>query len=185
MRPVIIPIMMQAVDVVEVIDALELAGIQLWICGGWGIDALLKEQTRLHDDLDVIIRADDIEAAIRVTHGLNFSLMTDELPQGFVVRDRADRRIDFHPVRFQKDGSAVQEIKGGGEWVFSASGLLSTGSVNGREVRCLTPEEQAVRASDQPGDRGYEPGETDRRDMRLLRDRFKITLPLPYDNNPA
>jgi len=179
------PSMMHAADVVEVIDALELAGVDVWVCGGWGIDALLEEQTRPHDDLDVIIRTDDIEAAIRVTLGLGFSLMTDELPQGFVVCDMMDRRIDFHPVRFQRDGSAVQEIKGGGEWVFSAPGLLGAGSVNGREIRCLTPEEQAVRASDQLGDAGYEPTETDRRDIRLLRDRFRITLPFPYDNDPA
>lgn len=179
------PSMMDGADVVEVIDALELAGVDVWVYGGWGIDALLREQTRPHDDLDVIIRADNIEAAIRVTRGLGFSLMTDDLPQGFVVRDPVDRRIDFHPVRFRSDGSAVQEIRGGGQWVFSASGLQGTGSVNGREIRCLTPEEQAVRASDQPGDAGYEPDETDRLHMRLLRDRFGITLPYPYDDDPA
>ena len=169
----------------EVIDALELAGVDVWVYGGWGVAALLEEQTRTHDDLDVIIRADDIEAAIQVTRGLGFSLMTDELPQGFVVRDMVDRRIDFHPVRFRRDGSAVQEIKGSGEWVFSAPGLLGVGSINGREIRCLTPEEEAMRATGQPGCPGYEPDETDRRDMRLLRDRFGITLPYPFDNDPA
>ena len=177
--------MMHAADVVEVIDALELAGIDVWVHGGWGIDALLGEQTRPHDDLDVIIRVDDIEAAIQVTRDLGFSVMTDELPQGFVVCDTVDRRIDFHPVRFRSDGSAVQESRGGGEWVFSAPGLVGTGSINGREIRCLTPEEQAVRATDQTGDVGYEPDEADRRDMRFLRDRFRITLPYPYDNDPS
>ncbi len=178
-------IMIPAVDVVEIIDALESADVDVWVYGGWGIDALLGEETRLHDDLDVIIRADDIEAATRATREMGFSLMTDELPQGFVVRDRVDRRIDFHPVRFQSDGSAVQEINSGGVWVFSAPGLLGVGSVNGREIRCLTPEEQAVRASDQPGVPGYEPAETDRRDMQLLRSRFGITLPYPYANDSA
>ena len=143
--------MMDGADVVEVIDALELAGVDVWVYGGWGIDALLREQTRPHDDLDVIIRADDIEAVIQVTRGLDFSLMTDELPQGFVVQDPMDRRIDFHPVHFRTDGSAIQEIRGAGEWAFSAPGLLGTGSINIREIRCLTPEEQALRASEQPG----------------------------------
>lgn len=179
------PGMMHAADVVEIIDALESADVNVWVYGGWGIDALLGEQTRPHDDLDVIIRADDIEAAIRVTREQGFSLMTNELPQGFVVRDTLDRRIDFHPVRFRSDGSAVQEIKGQGEWVFSAAGLLGVGSVNSREIRCLTPEEQAVRATAIPEVERYEPNEADRRDMRLLRDRFGITLPHPYDNDPA
>ena len=177
--------MMHAADVVEIIDALESVGVDVWVEGGWGIDALLGKQTRPHDDLDVFIRTDDTEAAIRVTGGLGFSLMTDELPQGFVVRDTVDRRIDFHPIRFRSDGSAVQEINGGGEWVFSAPGILGTGSINGREMRCLTQGEQAVRATDQPGDAGYEPDETDRRDIQLLRERFGITLPYPYANDPA
>ena len=108
--------------------------------------------------------------------------MTDELPQGFVVRDDVDRRVDFHPVRFQSDGSAVQQgIRG--EWVYSEHGLRGIGSVNGRCVRCLTPEEQALRATDQPGEAGYEPDETDRRDMHLLRERFGIALPCPFNSN--
>ena len=57
--------MMHAADVVEEIDELELAGVDVWVQGGWGIDALLGEQTRPHDDLDVIIRADDIETTMQ------------------------------------------------------------------------------------------------------------------------
>ena len=175
--------MMSAPDVIEIISAIESAGVDVWVHGGWGIDALLGEQTRPHDDLDVIIRSDDVEAAIRVTREIGFAMMKDELPQVFVVRDSVDRRIDFHPVRFRSDGSAVQESNNGGEWVFSAPGLLGIGSIDGRKIRCLTPEEQAVRATDQPGESAYQPDETDRRDMRLLRDRFGITLPSPFDDH--
>ena len=55
--------------------------MDVWVHGGWGIDALLGEQTRAHDDLDVIIRADDVKALIRVTRELGFAMMTDELPK--------------------------------------------------------------------------------------------------------
>jgi lincosamide nucleotidyltransferase A/C/D/E len=176
--------MMTATDVIQVVDALEASGVAVWVYGGWGIDALLEEQTRPHDDLDVLIPEGDIESAMNITHDLGFSLMTDELPQGFVVSDIDDRRIDFHPIRFQKDGSAIQKIKGGGEWVFSTTGLQGIGKIDGRKIRCITPEEQAVRASDQPGSAGYEPNETDRRDIQLLKERFRITLPYPYDDIP-
>lgn len=173
--------MMHTHDVVQVVDALESAGVDVWLQGGWGVDALLGEQTRPHDDLDVIIRADDVAKAMQATAALGFSLMTDELPQGFVVRDEADRRVDFHPVRFRSDGSAVQQgIRG--EWVYSAPGLQGVGSIDGRSVRCLTPEEQAARATDQPQEPGYQPDETDRRDMHLLRERFGIALPPPFDS---
>ena len=73
--------MMHAPDVIEVINALGSASVDVWVHGGWGIDALLGEQTRAHDDLDVIIRADGVKALIRVTRELGFAMMTDELPK--------------------------------------------------------------------------------------------------------
>lgn len=36
---------------------LEAAGVELWVDGGWAVDALLGEQTRDHDDLDVVVAA--------------------------------------------------------------------------------------------------------------------------------
>ena len=73
--------MMHAPDVIEVINALGSASVDVLVHGGWGIDALLGEQTRAHDDLDVIIRADDVKALIRVTRELGFAMMTPELPK--------------------------------------------------------------------------------------------------------
>ena len=181
--------MMNAADVIEVLDALEAAGVIVWVYGGWGVDALLGEQTRPHDDLDLITPADDIAAALRATQQLGFRIMTDERPQGFVLRDASGRRLDFHPVRVRSDGSAVQAIRDqgddDGEWVFTAPGLQGRGVVGGRPIRCLTAEEQVLGASDQPRAAGYEPNETDHRDMRLLRDRFGLTLPHPYDTESS
>ena len=42
--------MMNADAVVEVLAALENASVQVWLDGGWGVDALLGEQTRGHTD---------------------------------------------------------------------------------------------------------------------------------------
>jgi lincosamide nucleotidyltransferase A/C/D/E len=44
---------MTGADVLHVIDLLKAAGVPVWVDGGWGVDALLGEQTRLHDDLDL------------------------------------------------------------------------------------------------------------------------------------
>ena len=134
--------MMNVGDVIQVVDALEAAGVAVWVNGGWGIDALLGEQTRPHDDLDVVMRAEDIEPTLRALGELGFSMMTDELPQGFVVRDSADRRVDFHPVRFQSDGSGAQPMNDGTEWTYPAEGFSGSGSIGGRAIRCLTPEVQ-------------------------------------------
>jgi lincosamide nucleotidyltransferase A/C/D/E len=33
--------------------------IPAWVTGGWGVDALLGEQTRPHKDLDILVLVDD------------------------------------------------------------------------------------------------------------------------------
>ncbi len=42
-------------DVVEIVQLLEQNDIEVYIDGGWGIDALLGEQTRKHGDLDIAL----------------------------------------------------------------------------------------------------------------------------------
>ena len=41
---------MEAIEVLRVLDALEVAGVRASLTGGWGIDALLGRQTRAHGD---------------------------------------------------------------------------------------------------------------------------------------
>jgi hypothetical protein len=45
--------MVRAEDVIRIHQSLSVNGIQVWLTGGWGIDALLGEQTRQHKDLDI------------------------------------------------------------------------------------------------------------------------------------
>ena len=49
---------MPAELVPEVLGALDEAGVEAWLAGGWGVDALLGEQTRPHLDLDLVFDAD-------------------------------------------------------------------------------------------------------------------------------
>lgn len=48
--------MMTGRDVVEILGLLRRAGTEVWVGGGWGIDALLGRQTRDHRDLDLMYR---------------------------------------------------------------------------------------------------------------------------------
>ena len=41
------------------LDLFDELGIKVWIDGGWGVDALLGECTRDHQDLDIIISWED------------------------------------------------------------------------------------------------------------------------------
>ena len=58
--------MVTAEDVVSIYRRLLDNGIQVWLTGGWGIDALLGEQTRPHKDLDVIVLLDDVARLVEV-----------------------------------------------------------------------------------------------------------------------
>jgi lincosamide nucleotidyltransferase A/C/D/E len=168
--------MMTAAGVLEVLDRLEAAGIEWWLDGGWGVDALLGEQTRAHNDLDLIVRVDDVAEMRRILAGDGFLLVSGETGSNFVLRDAGGREIDVHPVRFDDDGNGIYRMENGEDWEFPADGFIGTGRVGGREVRCLTADVQMVDHST-----GYEPGDTDFHDMRLLNARFGTRLLPPFD----
>src|SRR5207247_10666750 len=55
---------MSAADVLGVLAALDGRGIPAWLDGGWGIDALLGEQTRPHEDVDLVVPVPDVPALV-------------------------------------------------------------------------------------------------------------------------
>ena len=167
--------MMTAADVLEVVDALEAAGISVWLDGGWAVDSLVGEQTRDHDDLDLVVRAWDAERAIIALARTGYRMQLDARPTRFVLAAR-DRRIDFHPVLFDENGDAVQKGAGpnGGDARFPAFGFTGRGTLAGRAVGTLSPD-LLVRFHT-----GYEPQAKDRHNVRLLCERFDIPLPSAY-----
>ena len=166
--------MMEADDVLAAIERLEAAGVPVWLDGGWGVDALLGEQTRAHDDLDVVIALDDAAAALRALAPIGYQLIEDERPTRFVARAPGDRWIDFHTVTFDTEGGGIQVLQDGSSWRYPPEGFVGRGRVGGRDVACLWAEVQVLCHL------GYEPDETDRRDLELLRARFGLELPEPY-----
>ena len=168
---------MAAADVLGVLRCLEAAGIDVWLDGGWGIDALVGSQTREHDDVDVVIPLDDVEPARVALAALGFELHEDSLPTRCVLRAADDRRVDFHAVRFGPRGDGFQANPAGGFYAYPAGGFRGDGVIGGTPVRCLTADLQVLHHL------GYEPTPKDRRDMELLRDRLGVTLPPPYTEN--
>jgi hypothetical protein len=55
---------MLAEDALSVLDVLRNAGADVWIGGGWGIDALVGRQTRQHRDLDLMHRKSQEPAVV-------------------------------------------------------------------------------------------------------------------------
>jgi lincosamide nucleotidyltransferase A/C/D/E len=165
----------EASDVHEVLAALDSVGIASWLDGGWGVDALLGEQTRPHQDIDLVVQVRDVPKMRSVLAGHGFELIEGVPDSNFVLRDPRDREIDVHPVRFDDAGNGVYRMEDGGDWIYTAAGFGGRGTIAGREVHCLTAEMQMTGHAG-----GYTPHETDFHDMRLLHERFGTPLQGPY-----
>lgn len=125
----------------DVIGRLGAAGIDVWVEGGWGVDALLGQQTRAHDDLDLGVRFEDVDRICAVFS--EFERSDDEWPASFVLRDRAGRKIDCHPLEFDERGDGWQAgSSGGAPYRWPSEGLQARGRIGAVDVPCISPELQ-------------------------------------------
>jgi GrpB-like predicted nucleotidyltransferase (UPF0157 family) len=128
-------------DVLELLDRLDAAGIEWWVGGGWGVDALLGHETRPHDDLDLAVPAEAIERLGEVFPEFRH-VNQDELPAFYVLEDPGGRTLDFHPLDFDDDGNGRRPQPSDPPALWPRAALQGTGTIAGREVRCTSPEFQ-------------------------------------------
>ncbi|MFF3562361.1 nucleotidyltransferase domain-containing protein [Streptomyces sp. NPDC002574] len=159
---------MTAPDVLSVITVLRRAETDVWIGGGWGIDALVGEQTRPHRDLDLMHRVEQEPAVVAALADAGFAETLDWRPVRFVVTDPHGREIDLHPLSFAADGSAVQASLDPEHPFRYPAASFTTGTIGGTAVPCLSAEQQVH------FHQGYEPAGRDRHDMARLRRAFGI-----------
>ncbi|MCZ4119822.1 nucleotidyltransferase domain-containing protein [Streptomyces sp. H39-S7] len=160
---------MTADDVVFVLALLRRAKVDVWVGGGWGVDALIGEQTRDHRDLDLMHRQDQEAAVLAALSTEGFGESLDMRPIRFVVTAPDKREIDLHPLVFSADGSAVQASPEPERPFVYPSACFVTGSVQGTPVACLSAEQQVS------FHQGYEPSDRDLHDMAQLRRVFGIS----------
>jgi lincosamide nucleotidyltransferase A/C/D/E len=163
---------MDAARVLELLADLEQAGIDVWLDGGWAVDALLETQTRPHDDLDVVSRAEDKERIVELLAERGYEVAYDAAPSCFVLIDAAGHQVDVHPATFTPNGDGVYRMEDGAKWIFPASGFAGVGRILGHKVPCLTPEVVLVNHST-----GYALDEEHERDLQALSQRYRLALP--------
>ena len=157
---------MKSTDVLGILDTLSEADV--WIGGGWGIDALLGEQTREHRDLDLMHREEQEPVLLEALGKAGFEETVDWRPIRFVHTHPDGREIDLHPLVFHPDGSARQASPQPDEPFVYPADCFVTGVIEGRVVPCLSAEQQVY------FHQGYEPTERDLHDMARLRAKFGI-----------
>jgi lincosamide nucleotidyltransferase A/C/D/E len=130
-----------AEDVLAVLDALAAAGVDAVLDGGWGIDALVGEQTRPHGDADMAIeraRLGDAEAALA---GLGYRRVPDAvpgLPARAVLRAEDGRQVDLHLLVLTPGGDGWQQLDDADTWGCYPAAERTTGRIAGRVVPCIS-----------------------------------------------
>jgi lincosamide nucleotidyltransferase A/C/D/E len=181
-----------AEDVIELYSGLRAEGVRVWVDGGWGIDALLGRQTRLHKDFDALVALEDLPALTHFLGGRGFALKliwennrwapsseplaligrerpAVEAATAFVLEDGSGCELDFHVVRFDAHGHGVPAWDN--DLIFPPEAFAGVGTIGGRRVRCLSAEMQMRTHT------GYALKESDIHDLRLLHNRFGIDYP--------
>lgn len=153
------------------LDLFDELDITVWIDGGWGVDALLGECTREHQDLDIMISWEDSAILIEALSSRCFvDIHTDDRKdRNFVMGHRLYGQIDFHVIERTEDGGAVYG-PGDIDWVITESELNAVGSIDGRDIQCLSVEYQ-VRSH-----AGYPLQDTDFADLHALQEKFGVKL---------
>ena len=166
--------MLPAAEVLRVLEALQAADLRVWLDGGWGVDALLGEETRPHDDVDLVVELGALPEVLDALGTLGYAVHEDRSPVRVVLRSADGRQADLHPVTFDEDGTGWQTgaSADGSDCPYPAGGF-GEGRILGRPVPCLSPELQVEHHG------GYAPREHDRTDMAHLARRFGLSLPRP------
>ena len=165
---------MQAQTVLSLYNALEEIGIPIWIDGGWGVDALLEEQTRAHNDLDIVIEQKHVLQLRDFLKHFNEIKLEIARPHNFVLANASGHEIDVHVIEINEHGDGIYGPKTNGE-MYPAASLTGVGKISGQTVRCVSAEWSLKFHS------GYELKEKDYRDMAAICRRFNLELPDEYN----
>ncbi|MDX3006911.1 hypothetical protein PWY87_34920 [Kribbella solani] len=149
---------MTAERVLGLVGALE--GLEVWVDGGWGVDALVGRQTRVHGDLDLGVVRDELERVVGVLNRLGYEVTDARYPDVTLQLTHVveGHRVDLHPSTAVDGGTEQVDFDGDVRVIPPAV----EGWIGGVKVRCM-PVEAQRRAR-----QGYVLRAQDHHDLRLL-----------------
>jgi lincosamide nucleotidyltransferase A/C/D/E len=161
---------MTAKDVVGLIQLLEQNEIEVYVDGGWGIDALLGEQTRKHGDLDIALPHEYVPRLRELLEARGYKDVprNDTRDCNFVLGDDKGHEVDVHSYTFDGNGNNVFGV------AYIPRHLTGTGTIDGYTVKCIPADVMVEFHS------GYELDENDYHDVKALCEHFGLELPEEY-----
>ena len=174
--------MVSPTEVIRMFALLTANNIRFWLLGGWGIDALLGEQTREHKDIDGLILAKDVSRVLDLVDQagyIDFHLWEEnqwgfdhngnKIPMAFYLFDAENREFDVHVVLLDNKGNAIPLWKVPDQnFMFTREDISAIGSINGVSIPCITPQKQIL------VHQGYDLPETHLTDLKHLHKKFGV-----------
>lgn len=153
-------------EVVRIYQLLAARGINVWVDGGFCVDALVGRATREHSDLDIAVERRDADAlcAVLANDGFTRLAREDSSAWSFVLSD-GRRNVDVHVFAYDESGKNVYGI----EYPFGS--LKGTGELDGVEVACIAPEWMFRFKT------AYAPTAKDIADVAVLAQHFDFAIP--------
>jgi lincosamide nucleotidyltransferase A/C/D/E len=166
---------MNSKDVVDFCNEVEELGIEIWIDGGWGVDARLGEQTRPHADLDIFIEEKDVLKLREFLEAKGYQEIKLEIarPHNFILGDVTGHEVDVHVITFDNEGRIVYGPVENGD-IYPPALFSGIGLINGRTVKCISPEWVVKWHT------GYTLREMDFKDISALCQKFGLDYPEEY-----
>jgi lincosamide nucleotidyltransferase A/C/D/E len=161
-----------AETVMELLQGFSALGVRVWLDGGWGVDALLGEQTRPHADLDIVVQKNDRQAIETFLRGRGYRDVprNDTRAWNFVLGDMNGNEIDVHVIEVSDSGDGIYgPFEDGNK--YPAAALTGIGSIAGNAVLCMSAGYQVANHV------GYPPRARDLEDVENLCRRFGLRRP--------
>lgn len=163
---------MQLEPVITLCRSFEDANLSFWVDGGWGIDALLGEQTRPHSDLDLAVQLDDLPAFERTLELQGFARVDrhGDPYWNWVLRRTCGRSVDLHGFVLDQQGNGILGDPANGE-MYPAGAFNGNGTLGDIKVQCIAAQFVLDFRN------GFDPRAVDHHDVAALCHRFDLALP--------
>ena len=164
-------ILLKAGDVVVIIKLPISHQIEVYVDGGWCVDALVGAQTREHLDLDIALphKFDKKLRSVLKQKGFEELYLSYSWECNYVLKGNNGLLVDVHTYELDENSRNIFGVQ------YEGFHLTGTGSINGYTVKCISPEWTMKFHT------GYTLDENDYHDVLVLLKKFGLPIPDEYD----
>lgn len=152
--------LMPADEVVAVVEWLIARDVTYQINGGWGVDALVGNETREHRDLDLFVDSTTVPRFLQWLSARGYHIVEDWLPVRVQLASERGR-VDVHPMKLGVNGDGIQQGFAQDVFVHAAQDR-AVGLIGGIEVVVASADRQRQLRT------GYETRPADLHDLKVL-----------------